>query len=91
MQMLADILNRPVYTSQMEEQAVVGAAIAAGVGAGVYAGYAEACSCVIKWNESPYFPVQENVERYEEYYRLFRDLYAINRDDMRRCSVLSRG
>jgi len=87
--MQADVLDRPVYTSQMEEQAGVGAAIAAGVGTGVYVDYSEACSSVIRWNASQRFPIRENVERYEEYYQLFRDLYSANRDNMHRCSRLS--
>jgi xylulokinase len=90
LQMQADILNRPVYTSQMEEQAGVGAAIAAGVGAGVDADYAEACSSAIRRNELPHLPIRENVERYEEYYRLFRNLDAANRDDRRRWSLMAR-
>ncbi|MCL2009798.1 MAG: xylulokinase [Synergistaceae bacterium] len=88
LQIQADVLNRPVYTSQMEEQACVGAAIAAGVGAGVYADYAEACASAIRWNDEPRLPIRKNAEHYEEYYRLFRSLYSSNRDAMRACSQL---
>ncbi|MDR2528900.1 MAG: xylulokinase [Synergistaceae bacterium] len=84
LQIQADVLQRPVYTSRMTEQASVGAAISAGVGAGVYADYVEACSAVIRWNDRPHLPIRQNADAYEEYYRLFRDLYATNKESMRR-------
>ncbi|MDR2523565.1 MAG: xylulokinase [Synergistaceae bacterium] len=90
LQIQADILGRPVYTSQMTEQASVGAAITAGVGAGVYADYLQACSTVIRWNDQPYLPIRENAGAYEEYYRLFQDLYTANKDSMYRLSSVRR-
>lgn len=90
LQLQSDILNVEVRTSQMVEQAGVGAAITAGVGAGLYAGYREACSRVIRWSDTVYYPDQAAVQKYDAYFRLYQDLYAVNRALMHRCTRLSR-
>lgn len=89
LQMQADIFNKPIYTSNMVEQAGVGAAITAGCGTGVYTSFKQACDRVIQWNDKPYLPHQEHAKRYEEYYQLFQSLYVSNKGDMKRCTQLS--
>ena len=90
LQIQADVFNREIYTSPMKEQAGVGAAITAGVGIGCFGSYEEACGKIVKWNQEPCVPDPMNVERYEGYYRLFRELYTSNKEAMRACGALSR-
>jgi xylulokinase len=76
-QMLADVLNRPLYRSQdahAAERAGVGAALLAGLGTKVYAGIAELQRLAPALTEETR-PDPARAERYEEAYRDFRELY----------------
>jgi xylulokinase len=90
LQLQADILKAEVRTSRMAEQAGVGAAITAGVGAGIYTGYDEACSQVVRWSDAVYSPDQAAVQKYEDYFKLYQELYMANRALMHRCTRLAR-
>jgi xylulokinase len=76
-QMLADVIDRPLFQGRDEyasERAGVGAAMIGGIGAGVFQGYEEARSL------APIFdvitgPATDRVDRYEVGYRRFLDLY----------------
>ncbi|MDR2181035.1 MAG: xylulokinase [Synergistaceae bacterium] len=89
LQMQADILERTIYKSNVTEQACLGAAIAAGVGSGVYSGFHEACGRLISLGDRVYSPIPENVETYNACYKIFRDLYAHNKDSFHELSRLS--
>lgn len=89
LQIQADILNKPIYISQMKEQAAVGAAIMAGCGTGIFTDVNEASETVIKWEETPYLPDPDNVKKYEEYYNVFKELYVSNKENMKVCAELS--
>ena len=79
-QIQADILEMPVYTTKTEEEACQGAAILAAVGCGMYKDVKEACSEVVKVNDSPVEPIYENVKRYRQQQRVFKELYLRVRD-----------
>jgi xylulokinase len=76
-QMLADVINRPLFQGQdahAAERAGVGAAMIGGIGAGIFNGYEEARSL------APVFdvitaPTPDRVDQYEAAYRRFLDLY----------------
>jgi xylulokinase len=76
-QMLADVIDRPLFQGQDKyaaERAGVGAAMIGGIGAGVFKGYEETRSL------APVFdvvtaPAADQAERYEIAYRRFLDLY----------------
>jgi xylulokinase len=76
-QMLADVINRPLFQGQdayASERAGVGAAMMGGIGAGVFKGYQDAKRL------APVFdvvtsPNRDRTERYETAYRRFLDLY----------------
>jgi xylulokinase len=76
-QMLADVIDRPLFQGQdaySAERAGVGAAMLGGIGAGVFKGYEETRSL------APVFdvitaPTSNRADRYEVAYRRFLDLY----------------
>lgn len=78
-QMIADMLNRPIHTTRMTEEAGTGAAICAMVGAGEYAGLREACSAIVKYDEEITLPDPDCVALYRERHKTFRALYEANR------------
>ncbi len=73
-QMLADMYNCEVKTSQSKEGAALGVAILAGVGAGVFASVEEGCEKLVHTDKvQP--PVAANVPKYEACYRMYTKLY----------------
>lgn len=78
-QMLADVFNCPVATTENPEGAALGAAILAGVGAGLYPSVQEACRAMIRANPAQ-APIPENVPQYARVYMVYRRLYAANRE-----------
>jgi xylulokinase len=89
LQIEADILGCEIFTSEMKEQSGVGAAITAGVGAHLFSDFDEAIKQIIHWNEKPILPIAKNVERYQEYYKIYRALYPTNRNLMHQLSSLN--
>lgn len=79
-QIQADILEMPVYTTKTEEEACQGAAILAAVGCGMYQDVKEACGAIVKINEKPIEPIQENMKRYRQQQEIFRELYLKTKD-----------
>ncbi|MEF9941901.1 MAG: xylulokinase [Lachnospiraceae bacterium] len=75
LQIQADVFNLPLRVAQTEEQAGLGAAIAAGVGAGLYKSIEDGCNQAVRYKESVIVPNQERVELYQEYYQLYKELY----------------
>lgn len=86
-QIQADVLNVPIYTSRMLEQACVGAAICAGYAAGIYGSLNEGCAAVIEWNDEPALPIPQNVEKYAKGYELYRSLYINNKNAMKTATL----
>jgi len=78
-QMIADVFNLPVTTIQNREGPALGAAILAGVGTGLYSSVSDACENIIKTNPSQE-PIKENSTKYEDYYKLYCDLYPAMKD-----------
>jgi len=73
-QLLADIVNLPLYTVNSTEGGALGAAILGAVGAGAWPDVPSACADLIHpVSEVP--PVAANVSRYEALYPLYRELY----------------
>ena len=81
-QMLADVLNRPLYRSQdpfAAERAGVGAALLGGIGAQVLDGMNSIQALAPTLNEETR-PEPARVELYDRAYRDFRGLYPRLRD-----------
>lgn len=60
LQMEADIIGKPVYTTIEAEQACIGVALTAAVGIGFYKSYSEACDNVIRFNSRVVEPIESN-------------------------------
>lgn len=80
LQMQADIFDREIYTTNIIEQACTGAAMVAGIGCGIYSNVEEACANVTKINNNPTIPIENNVNKYKEYYEIYVELYKANKD-----------
>ncbi len=87
-QIQADIFGTELVTVNVREQAAYGAALLAGVGVGVYDSVKEACERTIKIASHTY-PIEKNVELYEEYYQLYRALYLHLKSDFDRVAEIS--
>lgn len=79
-QIQADVLNMPVYSTEIKEEACHGAAILAGVGVGLYPDIKEACEATIQMSPVVTDPIPENVKVYNEKQQIFHDLYFSVKD-----------
>ena len=75
LQLQADIYQAPLKVAKTQEQASVGAAIAAGVGIGVYQNIEEGCREVVQYHDKIYEPNPQNAGIYREYYELYKETY----------------
>ena len=73
-QIQADIYNKEVVTTEIEEATVLGSAIIAAVGAGIYKDYNEAADNMVQVKKR-YFPNPKNVEVYEKVYKIWRETF----------------
>ncbi|MDO4273712.1 MAG: xylulokinase [Eubacteriales bacterium] len=74
-QIQADMIDMPVYTTLVQEEACMGAAIMASVGIGNYPDVYSACKETVALSTEVTEPVEENVRRYEEQQEIFCELY----------------
>ena len=74
MQMMADVLNRPIKVSRAEQCCATGAAIYAAVAAGIYPDILEASEHMSEGFERSFEPIAENNKRYENMYRTYLNL-----------------
>jgi xylulokinase len=75
-QMYADILGRPLITTQVKDAAVVGAAMCAAVAVGAYDDLQEAADHFVNVEEV-FEPVDQKIAIYDRKYELFRRAYNI--------------
>ena len=78
-QILADMLDVPVFTTDSTEAACLGAAICAMIANGDYTDLATACGEIVGISGDPVIPVWENVEIYKENHVTFKKIYQANR------------
>lgn len=70
MQIIADILEKPVWTGGGAEKGALGAAILASVGAGLYSSVQQACKVMTR-HDSRYLPRRKYCQAYEELFQQF--------------------
>lgn len=90
LQIQADIYNVPLKVADTDEQAGLGAAIAASVGAGAYGSIDEGCRAVVKYKDFEIIPNVENHKIYMEYYQLYKDIFNDCSDTLHRVTLLGR-
>ena len=74
-QIKADVTGLPVRIPANVETTATGAAILAAVGAGLYATVADAAAAFVRYEPGEATPEPEARARYDEAYRLYRDVY----------------
>lgn len=74
-QIVADVLNVTVETTENEEATALGAAMLAAVGGGLYKNLQEAADNMVQVKER-FEPIPENVETYNKLYKIFDDAYG---------------
>lgn len=79
-QIQADMMDMPVYSTNVREEACHGAAILAAVGVGIYKNIEEACNSTITMNDTIVEPICENVKIYQEKQQIFHELFFRIRD-----------
>lgn len=73
-QILADVLNAPLVSTNSTEGGAFGAALLAAVGANIYPDVATACHETIQTSD-PTEPIADNVAQYHKPYALYTSLY----------------
>jgi FGGY-family pentulose kinase len=75
MQIYADVLGQPLYTTRVPEASLLGSAVAAAVGAGMYPTLAQASVCMVKV-DGEYHPNPEHHAQYGFYSQTYREVYG---------------
>lgn len=90
LQLQADIYQVPLKVAKTEEQAGVGAAIAAGAGIGIYENIEQGCREVVQYHDKIYEPNPENAGTYQAYYELYKETYKACRSVLQSVTELGR-
>ena len=86
LQIVADVLDRPVRVVGTAESAAHGAAILAAVGTGGFDSVGDACKAAVEVGDA--IEPTRDAATYEEAYAIYRDLYPALRASFRRLSTL---
>ena len=90
LQIQSDIYGLPLKVADTEEQACLGAAIAAGTGTGIYQSIEDGCRQAVRYRDLTVTPSESNHRIYEEYYRLFKEAYRESRNIIEQVTLLGR-
>ena len=82
LQIVADVMGRPVVKPQVNEAGVLGAAILAGTGCGVFSSLDEGVGTMVKL-ERTFYPRQQVQQRYDERFQQYRRLWPLIQDYLR--------
>jgi ribulose kinase len=74
MQIYADVIGQPIYTTRVAEASMLGSAVAAAVGAGLYPTLAEASRNMVKI-AGKYEPDADCHQQYEFYFQQYQETY----------------
>lgn len=85
-QIIADMFDRPIYTSAMTEEASIGAALCAMVGTGGYDNISQACNAVVSYEDGYITPIHSHTEFYKERHEIYRAIYKANQNLFSECN-----
>ncbi len=77
-QILADVLQQPLYHTETREQAALGAILCAQVACGEYADLHQACAAVVRLSPDCIAPDPRNQAVYNDSYEIYRRAYKSN-------------
>jgi xylulokinase len=78
-QIIADVFETKVYTSENSEEAATGAAMLAGIGSGMFDSFEDACDKCIKISSDIVYPNSENSLIYKRGFEKYRELYHVTK------------
>ena len=81
MQIYADVIGQPIYTTRVTEASLLGSAVAAAVGAGMYPSLQEASQNMVAIS-GDYQPDQGRRQQYQFFVQKYRETYQQLRDVM---------
>ena len=84
LQMQADIFEKEIMMTNMNEQASLGACIIAGIGAKIFSSAQDACEQLVSFQDKRYSPNPKNIDIYRHRYDIYRSLYPNLKDIMQR-------
>jgi xylulokinase len=90
MQILADVFARPLKTTLTEEQACLGAAVAAFTGGGTFASLEEACLSMVRYKPRYWEAEPARHRIYEEFYQRYKEAYQGSGATLQRLTELGR-
>jgi L-ribulokinase len=71
MQVVSDVLNKPIQVARSEQACALGSAMAAAVAGGIYASFETAQKSMGSGFEKEYHPVEENSKKYQILYQRY--------------------
>jgi len=90
LQIQSDIYNLPLRVTETEEQAGLGAAIAAGVGSGVYGCLEDGCAAAVHYRNEIVCPDKDRHSVYQDYYELYKEIHKDGRHVLNKAALLGR-
>ena len=90
LQIQADVFGTPMRVTDTQEQAGLGAAIAAGCGAGIYSSVEEGCAAAVRYKDMIVEPDPENHRIYEEYYQIYKEIFQSSKRELEKVTLLGR-
>ncbi|MEG1166103.1 MAG: xylulokinase, partial [Oscillospiraceae bacterium] len=84
LQIQADIFEKEVVVTEMNEQASLGACIIAGIGAGIFSSAKDGCDSQVRFKNERFEPNPQNYEIYRHRYDIYRSLYPCLKDLMKK-------
>lgn len=90
LQIQSDVYGCPLRVATTEEQASLGAAIAAGVGCGIYKSIREGCKTAVKYKDKWIEPDAKRHAVYKEYYEIYKEMYINSNEVLERLTLKGR-
>jgi len=81
MQVVADVINKPILVARSEQACALGSAMAAAVVGGIYATISEAQQAMGSGFETEFVPIPANVQKYSQLYERYSKFGTLVEND----------